>query len=75
MEDLKERVSLDEALEAAAATGMTTAVWAKVHPDKPAVIDPDGRVKTFAEINAAANKLTRLFRQHGLGAGDSLALV
>ena len=75
MEDLKERVSLDEALDAAAATGMTTAVWAKFHPDKPAVIDPDGRVKTFAEINAAANKLTRLFRQHGLGAGDSLALV
>ncbi len=75
MEDLKERVSLDEALEAAAATGMTTAVWAKVHPDKPAVVDPDGKITTFAQINATANKLTRLFRQHGLVAGDSLALV
>jgi long-chain acyl-CoA synthetase len=75
MEDLKERVSLEDALNEAAATGMTTAVWAKVQPNEPAVIDPDGRVKTFAEINAAANKLTRLFRQHGLGAGDSLALV
>ena len=75
MEDLKERVSLEDALNEAAATGMTMAVWAQVQPDKPAVIDPNGRVKTFAEINAAANKLTRLFRQHGLGAGDSLALV
>ncbi|UTP40214.1 AMP-binding protein [Phenylobacterium sp. LH3H17] len=75
MEDLKERVSLDQALEAAAATGMTTAVWAKVHPDKPAVIDPNGRVRTFAEVNANANRLARLFRQHGLEAGDSLALV
>ncbi len=75
MEDLKERVSLDQALEAAAAVGMTTAVWAKVHPDKPAVIDPNGRVRTFAEVNANANRLARLFRQHGLEAGDSLALV
>ncbi|MES2897652.1 MAG: AMP-binding protein [Pseudomonadota bacterium] len=75
MEDLKERVSLDQALEEAAATGMTTAVWAKVHPDKPAVIDPNGRVRTFAEVNANANRLARLFRQHGLEAGDSLALV
>jgi len=75
MEDLKERVSLDQALEAAAAVGMTTAVWARVHPDKPAVIDPGGRTKTFAEINASANRLARLFRQHGLKAGDSLALV
>ncbi|KRB40723.1 acyl-CoA synthase [Phenylobacterium sp. Root700] len=72
---MKERVSLDEALEAAAATGMTTAVWAKVHPDKAAVVDPDGKITTFAQINATANKLTRLFRQHGLVAGDSLALV
>ncbi|MBT9470707.1 MAG: AMP-binding protein [Phenylobacterium sp.] len=72
---MKERVSLDEALEAAAATGMTTAVWAKVHPDKAAVVDPDGKITTFAQINATANKLTRLFRQHGLVAGDSLALA
>jgi long-chain acyl-CoA synthetase len=75
MEDLKDRVSLDQALEAAAQVGMTTAVWAAVHPDKVAIHDPNGRTKTFAEINAAANKLVRLFRQRGLKAGDSLALV
>jgi len=75
MEDLKERTSLEDTLNQAAAVGMTTAVWARLRPDTPAVIDPDGRVKTFAEVNAAANKLSRLFRQHGLKQGDSLALV
>lgn len=75
MEDLKERTSLDDVLNEAAATGMTTAVWAKLQPDKPAVIDPDGKVTTFGQVNAAANKLTRLFRQHGLGKGDALAIV
>ncbi len=75
MEDLKDRASLDQRLEAAAMVGMTTAVWASVQPDKVAIVDPNGRSKTFAEINAAANKLTRLFRERGLKAGDSLALV
>lgn len=75
MEDLKERTSLEDVLNEAAATGMTTAVWAGLHPDKPAVIDPDGKVTTFGQVNAAANKLTRLFRQHGLGKGDALAIV
>jgi long-chain acyl-CoA synthetase len=54
---------------------MSTSVWAKIHPDKVAIVDPSGRTKTFGEINAAANKLARLFRQHGLKAGDALALV
>ncbi len=75
MEDLKERLSLDEALAQAAAVGMTAAVWAKVHPDKIAIYDPNGRTRTFAEINANANRLARLFRQHGLKPGDALALV
>lgn len=75
MEDLKERVSLDEALTEAAAVGMSYAVWAKVHPDKAAVHDPNGRTRTFGEINANANRLARLFRQHGLKKGDALALV
>ena len=75
MEDLKERMSLEDALNAAAATGMTTAVWAGLKPDKVAVVNPDGSSRTFAQVNAAANKLTRLFRQHGLKAGDALAIV
>ncbi|HEX5377060.1 MAG TPA: AMP-binding protein [Phenylobacterium sp.] len=68
-------MSLQEQLEAAAQVGMTTAVWARVHPLKTAIYDPTGRTRTFAEINANANRLARLFRQHGLEPGDSLALV
>ncbi|MFN3512833.1 MAG: AMP-binding protein [Phenylobacterium sp.] len=75
MEDLKERVSLDEALSQASTVGMTMAVWAKVKPDAVAVHDPSGRTKTFGEVNANANRLARLLRQRGLKAGDSLALV
>ena len=75
MEDLKERVGLEEKLDQAAVTGMTMAVWAEVQPDKVAVIDPNGREKTFAEVNANANKLARLFRQHGVMPGDALAIV
>ena len=75
MEDLKERPSLEETLDQAAAVGMTTAVWARLTPDKVAVVNPDGSSRTFAEVNAVANKLTRLFRQHGLGKGDALAIV
>ncbi len=66
---------LVETLEAAGLVGMTTAVWAEVHPNKIAVQDPDGTPHTFAKINANANKLARLFRQRGLKAGDSLALI
>ena len=75
MEDLKERPSLEETLDQAAAVGMTTAVWARLTPDKTAVVSPDGSSRTFAEVNATANKLTRLFREHGLGKGDALAIV
>jgi long-chain acyl-CoA synthetase len=75
MEDLKDAVSLNDQLEAAAQVGMTGAVWAQVHPHKTAIYDPDGTTHTFAKVNANANKLARLFRQRGLKAGDSLALI
>ncbi|WP_337187426.1 AMP-binding protein [Phenylobacterium sp.] len=66
---------LEARLEAAALEGMTTAVWAEVQPDKPAVIDPDGRTRTFAEVNANANRIVRRLRAAGLQAGDAVALV
>ncbi|MDP3299599.1 MAG: AMP-binding protein, partial [Phenylobacterium sp.] len=75
MEDLKERVGLEERLDQAAINGMTMAVWADVQPDKPAVIDPYGRTRTFAEGNATAIRLARLVRQHGVKPGARLALV
>jgi long-chain acyl-CoA synthetase len=75
MDAVIERADLDQRLEAAAAVGMTTAVWADAQPDKAAVIDPDGRARSFAEVNANANRIVRLLRGAGLKAGDAVALV
>jgi long-chain acyl-CoA synthetase len=75
VEAVKAREGLVERLEAAAQNGMTTAVWASVHPDKPAVIDPDGAQHSFAKVNANANRIARLLRRAGLQAGDAVALV
>jgi long-chain acyl-CoA synthetase len=68
MQDLMSRL-MDAAL-----TGMTASVWADVQGDKIAVHDPSG-TRTFFEINDAANRIVRLLRAHGLGAGDSIALM
>ena len=44
-------------------------------PDKPAVIVAEtGAVMTYAELDAASNRAARLFRAHGLKAGDRVAL-
>src|SRR5258705_2022702 len=40
MDDVKERVSLDDRLNAAAMTGMTLAVWADLKPDATFIHDP-----------------------------------
>ncbi len=45
------------------------------HADKPAVIMADsGWTQTFSELDAAANRLSRLFRAAGLRPGDHVAL-
>ena len=66
---------LMERLDAATLSGTGLSVWAEVQPDKPCVIDPDGRVRSFAEVNANANRLVRRLRQAGLTAGDSVAVL
>lgn len=66
---------LAERLQAAAACGMTTAVWAEVQPDRIAVIDPDGKTHSFREINAAANRIVRRLRAAGVTSGDAIALI
>ena len=75
MESVSEREVWNARLEAAAMVGMNTAVWASVQPDRPSVIDPDGRVRTFGEVNANANRIVRLLRQAGLKAGDAVAVL
>lgn len=75
MEAVMEQAGLTERLEAAATVGMTTAVWAEAQPEKAAVIDPDGRTRSFAEVNRNANRIVRLLRQAGLKAGDAVAVL
>jgi long-chain acyl-CoA synthetase len=48
--------------------------WAELQPDRLAVLSPSGS-RTFAELDAAANRLVRALRRRGVEAGDSVALV
>jgi fatty-acyl-CoA synthase/long-chain acyl-CoA synthetase len=46
------------------------------HPDKPAlIVVPSGRVVTFAEFEARANRVANFFRSVGLRRGDHVAFV
>lgn len=62
-------------VNAAAALGMQPAVWAELFPEKVAVYDHTGQNRTFAGLNANANRIARLLRAAGLGMGDSVALL
>lgn len=62
-------------LDAAALNGTKFALWAAARPDRVAVVDPDGTEHSFAEVNGRANKLVRLLRARGLGAGDGVAMI
>ena len=65
---------LEQRLIEASKTGMTLAVWAGVKPDAVAVYDTHG-TRTFAALNANANRVVRLLRDHGLKPGDPVALL
>lgn len=60
--------------ETAAASGMIIAFHAAQSPDRMAVISEAGD-RTYAELNARANQLTRALRRAGLKAGDAVALL
>ena len=75
MDDVKDRMSLDDRLNEAAATGMTISVWAGIKPDATFIHDPDGTTHSWGKVNAQANRLVRLLRGYGLQPGDSVALV
>jgi long-chain acyl-CoA synthetase len=62
-----------EELMAHANVGMVSAFWAKHKPHRTAVRDRLGS-RTYAEINANANRLARVFRSAGLKPGDGVAL-
>jgi long-chain acyl-CoA synthetase len=65
---------LEQRLVEASRVGMTMSVWASVKPDAIAVHDIHG-ARTFAELNANANRLVRMLRDHGLRPGDPIALL
>lgn len=48
--------------------------WATVRPGATAIVAAGGE-RTFAEIDAAANRLVRVLRARGLRAGDAVALI
>jgi fatty-acyl-CoA synthase len=57
--------------------GNWLARWAKVDPDKAAIIDLEtGRSHTYPELNARADRLACLLRDSfGIGAGDRVAVI
>ncbi len=62
-----------ERLLADQSVGMGVASWARVKPDATAVIDRFTR-RSWAQLNANANRLARLLRASGLEPGDGVAL-
>ncbi len=63
-----------ERLLRAAERGLLLSLWAEEHPDRFAIISPSGN-RTFAELDANANRVVRALRARGLHAGDSVALM
>lgn len=63
-----------EAWAVAVRQGMGVAFAAGRTPDRLAVIAPTGD-RTFADLNANANRLVRALRRRGLVAGDSVAIL
>ncbi|MET0459585.1 MAG: AMP-binding protein, partial [Ilumatobacteraceae bacterium] len=53
---------------------MYPGAYVDTHPDKPAIImAATGDVTTFAELDAAANRVARLLRSAGVRPGDHVA--
>jgi long-chain acyl-CoA synthetase len=67
-------VSLPEEKLAAAAEGMLLAWWAERIPDRLALITAHGD-RTYADLNADINRLSRALRARGLQPGDAIALM
>ncbi len=58
--------------------GMRLAWWASVRPDAPALVAApgvEGGDRTFAELNAGANRVARALRRRGLDVGDAVAVA
>ncbi len=67
-------MTLPEDKGAAAAQGMLHAWWAARIPDRLALVSPQGD-RTYADLNAEINRLSRALRARGLQPGDAIALM
>jgi long-chain acyl-CoA synthetase len=67
------KLSTEQRLEALA-KGMIVAAWARVKPDSTAIVSPHGE-RTFAELNANANRLARALRRQRISRGDGVAIL
>lgn len=67
-------LSITPEIEQAGQTGMMIAYHAHTRGQELAVATEYGN-RTFAELNANANRLVRLLAANGIGAGDSVAVV
>jgi len=54
--------------------GLAIARWADSKPDRPAISSAHGD-RTYAELDANANRLARALRRRGVVVGDQIALV
>src|SRR5260221_10938923 len=70
----QEMQDLTDRLTAAPAKGLAASVWADVKRGQTPIFDKHGET-TFDQVNAAANRVTRLLRAHGLVPGDAVALL
>ncbi len=64
----------DDPRAGSAKLGMVLAMWAEHQPDVPAVLSEFGD-RSFAELNANVNRLSRALRRRGVGQGTSVALL
>lgn len=69
-----DEVTAENSVEQAIRTGTVNSLWAQLQPDVLALRSPYGD-RTFAELNAHANRLARMLRAAGLSPGDGVALL
>ncbi|SHN39827.1 acyl-CoA synthetase [Cryptosporangium aurantiacum] len=48
---------------------------AALHPEKPAVVMPDGRTLTYAELDLGSRQVADLLRSRGVGTRDHIAVL
>jgi long-chain acyl-CoA synthetase len=73
-DDAAAAAAREERYAAAAGQGMVLAHWAGEQPDTLAIASQQGD-RTFADLNANANRVARALRERGVAAGDGLALM